>query len=181
MYQVTTGIHIHFAHHVRGHSGPCISVHGHTWLFQLTLGSRSLNSQGFVADFDDLHQKVLGPCHRLLDHALAVGEKTYREGEKPLAELGRVLVLSRKETLGHTGDLQDGVEGDLCGARNFFPGGIKICVFPFAPTSERIAEWLYRLGDKELADDRIKLLRARVYESLSPVESFADFAAPSDA
>src|SRR5688572_20154053 len=71
MYKITTGIHIHFAHHIRGHAGPCVSIHGHTWKFEVSLVSEDLDAQGFVVDFDDLDARVLTPCHRLLDHSLA--------------------------------------------------------------------------------------------------------------
>jgi 6-pyruvoyl-tetrahydropterin synthase len=175
VYEITSGIHIHFAHHVRGHGGPCISVHGHTWLFQVTLASATLNSQGFVADFDDVHRLVLDPCHALLDHALAIGERTFAEGRDALAEFGGILVASRRETLGNEGTRQAAFEGELGGARNHFPGGIKVCVFPFAPTSERIAEWLYQVAQQNLSDSRVQVTRARVYESLAPSESYADF------
>ena len=175
MFEITSGIHVHFAHHVRGHGGPCISVHGHTWLFQVTLAAPTLDRQGFVADFDQLHRQVLAPCHALLDHALAIGEQTYAESREQLLQLGQVLVASRRETLGHLGEQQASFEGELEGASNHFPGGIKLCVFPFAPTSERLAQWLYNVAAHRLADDRVKVVRARVYESLQPSESYADF------
>ena len=58
MYKITTGIHIHFAHHIRGHAGPCVSIHGHTWKFEVSLTSADLDAQGFVVDFDDLYERV---------------------------------------------------------------------------------------------------------------------------
>lgn len=176
MYTVTTGIHIHFAHHVRGHLGPCISLHGHTWLFQVTLAAQSLDHQGFVADFDILHEKVLAPCHALLDHSLCLGEESYREVQAALATVGNSLVASRQQLHGHLGTMQTVHEGPLSQARNESPGGIKVCVFPFTPTSERIAEWLFRAAQVHMEDDRVRVERARIYETLHPVESYAEFA-----
>lgn len=175
MYRVTSGIHIHFGHHVRGHAGPCISLHGHTWLFQVTLESKELDNQGFVADFDVLFEKVLTPCHQLLDHSLALGEKSFEETEKPLAQMGEALVASRMEFCGNLGQRQAGLEGNLAGARNVWPGGIKVSVFPFTPTSERLAEWLYHATSQSMSDDRVRVSKARVYETLHPVESYADY------
>lgn len=175
MYEITSGIYTHFAHHVRGHGGPCISLHGHTWLLQVTVAATELDKQGFVVDFDVMQKELFGPCHALLDHSLAIGEKTYGETREQLLQLGQTLVASRQETLGNLGERQAALEGDLEGAHNEFPGGIKVCVFPFSPTSERLAEWLFRLADKRLADGRVKVMRARIYESLQPVESYADF------
>lgn len=175
MYEITNGIHIHFAHHVRGHLGPCISLHGHTWLFQVTLAAKELDNQGFVADFDVLHDRVLQPCHALLDHSLALGEDSYREVEAGLTAVGGALVESRKVVHGHLGEVQPMHSGELLGARNVRPGGIKVCVFPFTPTSERIAEWLFAVASRALADERVSVKRARVYETLHPAESYADY------
>ena len=175
MYRIHRGIHIHFAHHVRGHRGACISVHGHSWKFELELGADSLDDEGFVCDFAHLKARVLEPCYLLLDHSLAIGTRTWEESQGALAELGQILVDSRKETMGHRGERQPGFEGELAGARNEYPGDIKVTVFPFAPTSERMAEWLFALGRERLEDTRVRVLRALVYETLHPVESVAEY------
>ena len=175
MYRITKGIFVSFAHHVRGHSGSCISLHGHTWKFEVSLGASKLDSEGFVVDFGLLRERVLAPCHNLLDHSLAMGEGTWLNNHAHLASIGEDLVGSRMETLGHAGVQQDGHIGLLNGARNEFPGGIKVTVFPFNPTSERLAEWLYGLAKERMGDDRIKVLGARIYESLHPTESIAEY------
>ena len=176
MYTVTTGIHIHFAHHVRGHLGPCISLHGHTWLFQVSLSAKELDNQGFVADFDLLYSKVLEPCHLLLDHSLAIGQQTYADIEGPLAKVGEQLVASREVLHGHCGETQAMLSHPLAEARNVRPGGIKIAVFPFTPTSERLAQWLHSVATDAMADERVTVSRTRIYETLHPMESFADYA-----
>lgn len=175
MYRVTSGIHIHFGHHVRGHAGPCISLHGHTWLFQVTLESKLLDKQGFVADFDVLFDRVLTPCHQLLDHSLALGEKSFGETQAPLAAVGESLVASRLEISGSLGTRQPALEGTLAGARNEWPGGIKLSVFPFTPTSERLAEWLYEATRERMQDERVRVAYTRVYETLQPVQSYAEY------
>ena len=175
MFRASCGVHLHFAHHVRGHRGPCISLHGHTWRFEVTLEANELDSEGFVVDFDRVHEELLDPCFRLLDHSLALGEASYSETSSDLARLGETLVASRRETLGHLGEAPPTHAGDLFGARNERPGGIKLAVFPFTPTSERLAKWLYDGAAKTFADTRVQVARARIYESLHPSESFADF------
>ena len=175
MYKITTGIHIHFAHHIRGHAGPCVSIHGHTWKFDVTLVASELDAQGFVIDFDDLQERVLAPCHRLLDHALALGEKSYVENREALAQLGTAFVETRRETLGHLGTPQTALEDSLGGARNERPGGIKVAVFPFSPTSERLARWLYDVADGLLSDGRVHVGAARIYETLLPTEAVAEY------
>ena len=67
MYRITKSQHIHFAHHVRGHRGACISLHGHTWRFDVEVGAATLDAEGFVIDFAVMKREVLQPCHRLLD------------------------------------------------------------------------------------------------------------------
>lgn len=175
MYRASCGIHLHFGHHVRGHRGPCISLHGHTWRFEVTLEAEELCKEGFVIDFDRVHEELLDPCFRLLDHSLALGEASYRETEGELVKLGEILVGSRRETLGHLGDAPPVHDGPLFGARNERPGGIKLAIFPFTPTSERLAKWLYDAAQGTFGDGRVRVARARIYESLHPSESFADY------
>jgi 6-pyruvoyl-tetrahydropterin synthase len=175
MYKVTTGIHIHFAHHIRGHAGPCVSIHGHTWKFEVSLVAKDLDAQGFVVDFDDLHERVLMPCHSLLYHSLALGESSYAENRAALAQLGQCLVETRRETLGNLGKPQPALDGPLGGARNERPGGIKIAVFPFSPTSERLARWLFEVASAYFGDDRVAVSGARIYETLHPTEAVAEY------
>jgi 6-pyruvoyl-tetrahydropterin synthase len=141
----------------------------------VTLEAKVLDRQGFVLDFDVLHARVLEPCHRLLDHSLALGHKSYEENRAALTELGRGLVSSRKETLGDLGTPQAALEGELAGARNERPGGIKVAVFPFTPTSERLAEWLYEAARARLSDERVRVAKAEVLETLHPTESLAEY------
>jgi 6-pyruvoyltetrahydropterin/6-carboxytetrahydropterin synthase len=174
MYRLLKSIDVSFAHHVRGHAGACINVHGHTWKLEVALEADTLDDTGFIVDFAVLRERVLQPCHRLLDHALAVGEATYRDVEPALVELGRGLLASR----GEPGAPTPGLEAPLAGARNLYPGGMKVAVFPFAPTSERLAHWLFDVAQHALADGRVRVHLARVYETLHPVESVAEYLAP---
>ena len=64
---------------------------------------------------------------------------------------------------------------EIAGAETRFPGGMKIAVFPFSPTSERIAEWLYRATDEAVSDERVKTVFARVYETQLPTEAIAEY------
>ncbi len=170
-YQIHRSVDIHFAHHIRGHQGSCIHIHGHTWKFEVGLSADKLDAQGFVVDFSDLSQRVLRPCHALLDHALAIGRETYGEVRADLASLGTKLLATRAET-----EPSQTRSKALNGAENQFPGGLKVAVFPFSPTSERFARWLYDLARHECETDRVRVRFARVYETLHPVESVAEFA-----
>jgi 6-pyruvoyl-tetrahydropterin synthase len=175
MYTITSSVFIHFGHHVRGHDGPCISLHGHTWRFEVQVGAEQLDAQGFVIDFDQLNAEVLEPCHQLLDHSLAVGAATWEETEADLERLGKTLVASRMETLGSLGKPQVALQGELNRARNERPGGIKVAVFPFTPTSERLAEWLFDVTEAKVGSERVKVLCARVYETMHPTEFVAEY------
>ena len=174
MYRIHRSIDISFSHHVRGHSGPCVNLHGHTWKFEVGLQAERLDEEGFVVDFGHLKRRVLMPCFRLLDHSLAVGADTFEEVATLLAPVGERLLASRAAIHGdRTFPAPEGLT--LHGAANRFPGGMKLTVFPFSPTSERLAGWLYGLADAELADERVRVAYARIYETLHPVESVAEF------
>ena len=180
MFTVTSSVFIQFGHHVRGHAGPCISIHGHTWRFELTAGAEELDPHGFVIDFDLLQEQVLEPCHRLLDHGFAVGAETWVDIREGLVPIGERLVASREPFQGNRGARQPGFEGELNGARNEWPGGIKVAVFPFTPTSERLAQWLYEVGREavarpELGGGRVSIACARVYETMHPTEFMAEY------
>ena len=177
MYRASLGIHLHFSHHVRGHEGPCISLHGHTWKLEVVLEANELDAQGFVVDFDRVHAEVLMPCFRLLDHSLAIGEATWAETKQHFEPLGVALVASRKETIGGLGCRPDGLDVPLGGARNEWPGGIKMAVFPFTPTSERLAAWLHEVTSSHFADARVRVGVARIWETLHPAETFAEYLA----
>lgn len=169
MFTIHRSIDIDFAHHVRGHDGACINVHGHTWKFEVGMAAEQLDGSGFVVDFSQLSRAVLRPCHALLDHSLAVGEATFAETETALAALGKPLLASRSTPQ------SPGEPFALGGARAAFPGGMKVAVFPFAPTSERLAQWLYELAAGCLADERVQVAYARIYETLHPVVSLAEY------
>jgi 6-pyruvoyltetrahydropterin/6-carboxytetrahydropterin synthase len=175
MYRIHRSIDISFSHHVRGHTGACVNLHGHTWKFEVGLQAPTLDAEGFVLDFGRLSSEVLRPAHRLLDHALAVGSETYAEVEAALVPLGEQLYASRRIVHGDAARFDDDRTSlELAGAFNRFPGGLKVCVFPFNPSSERLAEWLYGLASR-LADDRVSVAYARIYETLHPVESVAEY------
>lgn len=172
MFRIRKSIDVDFAHHVRGHLGPCINLHGHTWKLEVEIAASALDAQGFVIDFGVLKRQVLAPCHALLDHALAIGVDTFRDIEPELAETGRKLLLSRGPA-----QCEEAAPAELSlhGARSAYPGGMKIALFPFSPTSERIAQWLFELASSRLNDDRVRVAIGRVYETLHPVEAVAEY------
>lgn len=169
MYRIRKSIDLDFAHHVRGHDGACINIHGHTWKFEVDLRAQSLDDQGFVVDFSALKSGVLTPCHRLLDHGFAVGQGTLAEIGDALATVGRGLTA----TQGGAPAEREALE--LQGAYLKWVGGIKVAVFPFSPTSERFAKWLFELATSRIANDRVQVAAARVYETLHPVEAVAEY------
>jgi 6-pyruvoyltetrahydropterin/6-carboxytetrahydropterin synthase len=175
MFRVRKSIDIDFAHHVRGHLGPCINLHGHTWKFEVEVEASELDAQGFVLDFGVLKRNVLTPCHALLDHALAIGTDTFAEIERELAETGRKLLASRGPVECEEAPRS---ELELGGARAAYPGGMKLAVFPFSPTSERFAHWLFALASSRLDDARVRVRVGRIYETLHPVEAVAEYWRP---
>lgn len=174
MYRIHRSIDIDFAHHIRGHQGACINIHGHTWKFEVCLEASKLDEQGFVVDFGKLKADVLRPCHALLDHSLAIGQNTFNDIGNHLEPVGVALLSSRDKP-----SLDTPQTMELGGAELRRPGGMKVAVFPFNPTSERIAKWLYDLAVDTLEDSRVRVAFARIYETLHPVESVAEFHRPA--
>ncbi|MEZ4255379.1 MAG: 6-carboxytetrahydropterin synthase [Polyangiales bacterium] len=173
MYTIRRSIDVSFAHQCaraarRVHHPRAHAVRG---------GARcpTLDREGFVVDFGRLKAEVLEPVHRLLDHALAVGAATYDDVAGELVPVGEKLLASRAEVHGAQTGVTAPASLELAGARTQYPGGMKVVVFPFDPTSERLAEWLYRLAESTLANDRVNVAIARVFETLHPVESVATF------
>lgn len=174
MYRIHRSIDISFSHHVRGHSGPCVNIHGHTWKFEVGLQAKTLDREGFVVDFGALKKRVLMPCFTLLDHSLAVGTETFEDIAASIAPVGERLIASRQIIHGGR-DFPEPTGISLGDAVNRFPGGLKLTVFPFNPTSERLARWLFDLATATLADDRVSVAYGRIYETLHPVESVAEY------
>jgi len=174
MYFIQKSIDIDFAHHVAGHSGPCANLHGHTWKFEVGLSAETLDKEGFVIDFKRLKERVLKPCHALLDHCVAMGSETYEKVSHDLAKVGAELLETRRPIHGRI-DTYECEAMSLKGAINHFPGGMKVAVFHFNPTSERMAKWLHELATAELEDGRISVVFARIFETLHPVESIAEY------
>jgi 6-pyruvoyl-tetrahydropterin synthase len=176
-YRIVKSIDLDFAHHVGGHQGACINIHGHTWKFEVGLEADLLDSNGFVIDFKLLRTAILQPVHDLLDHSLAIYEGTYDLMVKPLTEIGCVLLNTRAaagEVLGYKV-----CNDELAGANQQITGGLKVAVFPFSPTSERLAYWLFQLAHLRLESigqtPRVKVTHASIYETLHPVEAVATF------
>ena len=174
MYSIRRSIDIGFSHHIRGHRGACINLHGHTWKFEVGLMASDLDKEGFVVDFGELKKRVLIPTHSLLDHSLALGETMFLEVEPELTKIGKAFLASRVDVHGEEmpPDLTKTV---LPGARNEFPGGMKVTVFDFSPTSERLSKWLYEFAVERLEGQRVRVEYGRIYETLHPVESVGEY------
>lgn len=179
MYRIGKSIDIDFAHQVHGHQGACINIHGHTWKFEVILSSQSLDQDNMVADFSLLKKAVLQPAHDLLDHGFAIYEETLATMEHSLAEVGRVMVGTRdpaRKPLPPKGWCALG-KPPLNGAKDICIGGLKVVSFPFPPTSETLARWLFIMARYELhnAHCGAQVDRVRVYETLHPVQAWAEY------
>ena len=202
-YSVVKSVDIDFAHHVHGHDGPCLSIHGHTWKFELCLTALELDHHGFVMDFGTLKKEVLSPVHSLLDHGFLVYHETLKEHNffQGLSMIHKVMRSTGEQINPGSPLLQRFYEGipirggagemeafeataeferiALNGALDYNVGGLKIVSFPTPPTSERIAEWLHTLAESKLGqghrDRPFRVEWARVYETLHPVQQYAEY------
>ena len=172
MYTITKGIYVDFAHHIKGHIGQCANLHGHTWYFEVTLQSKYLSDQGFVIDFKHLNKLVLAPIRLLLDHSLVLGRETFQEAAPQLEALGTLLV--------DAAQLTPQGNSNFYGTEGLLVGGMRLVIFSWAPTCERLAMWLYIFTQRQLATMRtssreVSIVKASVYEQLHPVRAWAEY------
>lgn len=74
MHTVTKQFRAEIAHRLPGHLGACQYLHGHSYLFEVSVSSDALNRMGMVVDFKDLKEameKVIGPW----DHSTVLHSK----------------------------------------------------------------------------------------------------------
>lgn len=173
MYRISKSVYLDFAHHVVDHPGACSSIHGHTWEFEIEVGSKELGRAGFVLDFKVLRQAVLSPVHDLLDHSFVTSRGVFDEIEPHLVAMGKVIACGRSD--------RDRLELQLdlwCGASLTWCGGMKVVVMPFNPTSERLAEWFFRFARYRLElgnYNEVEVRWAEVTECLHPVKVAAKY------
>lgn len=188
MYSVTKSIHVDFGHIVTGHLGHCAGTHGHTWCLEICVQARELNKTGFVLDFSMLNKSVLKPVFNLLDHAFAVDATTADQAMDTFEALSAVCHKRRVDTHGTE-------DADACALKlrlenkggfiTQFPDvklvqmdGLKLVIFNFTPTSERLAKWLYDYTSatcNAVSPDNLIVKYARVYETLHPVPTYAEY------
>lgn len=73
MHIITRHFPIEAAHRLLGHRGKCRNIHGHSYLFSVTLfraDDEALDSNGMVVDFDELDSTIGEALMRKFDHAL---------------------------------------------------------------------------------------------------------------
>ena len=74
MHTVTKQFRAEIAHRLPGHLGACQYLHGHSYLFEVSVSGGPLNRMGMVVDFKDLKEameKVIGPW----DHSTVLHDK----------------------------------------------------------------------------------------------------------
>ncbi len=79
---------IPLSHRQPHHSGRCSRLHGHSWSITLTFSSKSLDNNGFIVDFGELHY-IAEWIDENLDHATIICKKDPRIDEiRSLAKSG---------------------------------------------------------------------------------------------
>ena len=69
MFEITVRDHISSAHQLHGYSGPCATMHGHTWQVEVTVKGEQLDKIGILTDFKILKMK-LKEVLRPIDHVV---------------------------------------------------------------------------------------------------------------
>lgn len=58
MFELVVGEHFDAAHFLRGYTGKCAKVHGHTWQVEIRVQGEKLNECGMLVDFAFLKEKL---------------------------------------------------------------------------------------------------------------------------
>lgn len=78
MYKVTKQMRTETAHRLDGHPGRCKNIHGHSYLWEVSLETPQLSLSGMVEDFSDLKRHmndIIDP----FDHCLVLEESVEAE------------------------------------------------------------------------------------------------------
>ncbi|MBI5078432.1 6-carboxytetrahydropterin synthase QueD [Candidatus Saganbacteria bacterium] len=100
------------AHALRGYSGPCENLHGHTWKVQVFLKGKKLNALGLLEDFKlvkkELEAAISEFDHKLLNDLASfaarnpscenLAEITFKKLKKRLKMLSKVTVWESSTT-----------------------------------------------------------------------------------
>ena len=72
--RITRRFEIDAGHRLLGHEGKCKNLHGHRYVFELTVEAEALDAIGRVIDFSVLKEKVYGWVDEHWDHGFLVQE-----------------------------------------------------------------------------------------------------------
>jgi 6-pyruvoyltetrahydropterin/6-carboxytetrahydropterin synthase len=68
--RVTKIIKTETAHRLFGYKGACSNIHGHSYVFEVTMESEELSEDGMVIDFKTIKEKVGTIINTAYDHAI---------------------------------------------------------------------------------------------------------------
>ncbi len=108
-HSITVSGRFEAAHRLPQLGGKCQSLHGHSWLVDITVTGDELDSDGKLIRFEDLKRPIMGWVKEHLDHGTLLGSgDPLRE---PLADHGTKLYLfDPTPTLDGPQTLTDGLE-----------------------------------------------------------------------
>lgn len=159
LYRITREISIDAGHRVPTHGSKCANLHGHRYRIIAHCISAKLHSGGeqkdMVLDFGFLKDVMMVRIDTPCDHGMTlwIGDPMLPR----LLQVEQVKHLEQRLSLpGATHCLLPGVTG----------GQTKLCVVPFIPTAEKLAEWWFH----EMEADVIK--QSRGLAALEKVEVF---------
>ncbi|MDD2497920.1 MAG: 6-carboxytetrahydropterin synthase QueD [Desulfitobacteriaceae bacterium] len=93
MFELVVGEHFDAAHFLRGYTGKCAKVHGHTWQVEIRVRGERLDESGMLVDFSILKKK-LREITGVLDHSL-INDLDYFTTINPTAENISIYIAQR--------------------------------------------------------------------------------------
>jgi len=142
---ITKQLRTETGHRLSMYDGRCSHIHGHSYLWEVTVTTSKLTDNGMVADFKDVKEAmttVLDP----LDHALVLWR------EDPMVQ---------KFGVKHLDEMLRATNGQ----------DPRLFLMPWNPTAENFAAWAAQQIDLILPPD-LKVARVKVWETAT---SFAEY------
>lgn len=105
MYQLTVSSDFSAAHFLRGYSGQCQYLHGHTFYYEVVLSGDKLDELGMLIDFKDVKEYLKSSVEKQFDHASLNEVHPFISLMNPTAEnLARVIYETTQSWISNTLD-----------------------------------------------------------------------------
>lgn len=161
-YRVSKEIEFDAGHRVPNHASKCRNPHGHRYRVRVTIAGELVTTpgasdEGMLADFGDLKGLLTQYVHDPLDHGFIVHEQD-------------IVTLYSLGEADYNEDTQEFRRIDQSVAQNRFDW--KVIVFPYIPTAENLARWIWEQLKKPVGEIGFDLSLVEVWETPTSLATY---------